>query len=230
MFAFCIVMRGYEFSFCGIRLAALPSGALWWPGERLLCVSDLHLGKSERLARRGGILLPPYDTRETLKRLKRDVEACAPGTVVCLGDNFDDQAAAAALPDDEKGALRAIMEGRRWVWLAGNHDPGAAPLAGQHAAEFPVNGLTFRHIARNERQTGEVSGHFHPKVRVPTRARALSRPCFLLDRERLILPAYGTYTGGLWADNAALRRLVDASGIAILTGRQALAVPLSRCA
>ena len=43
----------------GARLVARSSGALWWPEERLLCVSDLHLGKSERIARRGGTLTFP---------------------------------------------------------------------------------------------------------------------------------------------------------------------------
>jgi len=60
---------GYEFDFCGARLTALGSGALWWADHGLLCVSDLHLGKAERIARRGGTALPPYETMDTLTRL-----------------------------------------------------------------------------------------------------------------------------------------------------------------
>ena len=107
----------------GARLAARASGALWWPDERLLCVADLHLGKSERLARRGGALLPPYETAETLDRLAAEIAALAPARVVCLGDSFDDSAAGAALAPDQAARLYALAAGREWIWIAGNHDP-----------------------------------------------------------------------------------------------------------
>ena len=63
----------YDFPLGPALLTALPSGALHWRAEALLTVSDLHFGKSERLARRGGSLLPPYETRETLLRLEADL-------------------------------------------------------------------------------------------------------------------------------------------------------------
>ena len=66
-------MNGCDFTLSGTQLTALGSGALWWPEQSLLCISDLHLGKSERIARRGGAALPPYDTRDTLTRLAADL-------------------------------------------------------------------------------------------------------------------------------------------------------------
>ena len=111
----------------GASLVPRPSGALWWPAMRLLCVADLHLGRSERLARRGGALLPPYETAATLDRLAAELAALAPSSVVCLGDSFDDCAAGAALPASERDRLTALIAGRDWTWIAGNHDP--APLA-----------------------------------------------------------------------------------------------------
>ena len=83
-------MNKVEFSFAEQNLSALPSGALWWPERQLLCVSDLHLGKSERMARRGGAILPPYESQDTLDRLAADLERTGAATVICLGDSFDD--------------------------------------------------------------------------------------------------------------------------------------------
>lgn len=220
-------MKGYEFILAGVPLCALGSGALWWPDKRLLCVSDLHLGKSERIARRGGAALPPYDTRDTLNRLAADLAMSDAAIVVCLGDSFDDLSAARALPDSERLWIARLQAGRRWVWIEGNHDPGPAEISGTHLAELPVAPLSFRHIARTG-ASGEVSGHYHPKATVRTAARSISRPAFLADCDRVILPSYGTYTGGLHSHEDALTRLMRPEAIAILTGRQPHAIPMPR--
>lgn len=220
-------MNSHVFSLAGADLHALGSGALWWPDQRLLCVSDLHLGKSERLARRGGAVLPPYDTRDTLNRLAADITLTNAGTVVCLGDSFDDTEAALALPDEERLWITRLQAGRRWVWIAGNHDPGPVELGGTHLAELPRPPLHFRHIALPH-ASGEISGHYHPKAKIKTRARHISRPAFLVDSDRVILPAYGTYTGGLRSNDAALADLMRPEAIAILTGRAVHAIPMPR--
>ncbi len=200
-------------------LHALPSGALHWPAQALLAVSDLHFGKSGRLARRGGTLLPPYDTRATLARLDADIAATAPATVLCLGDSFDDLAAEGELDEADMLWLARLMAGRRWIWVMGNHDPGPLSLGGTHLAQAQIGGLTFRHIAEPAERL-EVSGHYHPKARLAGQAR----PCFLADADRIILPAYGAYTGGLWATDPAFHFL-RREALAVLTGPRALAIP-----
>jgi len=220
-------MNGYDFTLAGMPMVALGSGALWWPEQSLLCVSDLHLGKSERIARRGGAVLPPYDTRDTLTRLGADLARCNARTVVCLGDSFDDLLAADALPEEERLWIAKLQAGRRWLWIEGNHDPGPIDLGGSHLAELPLPPVTFRHIAQSG-ASGEISGHYHPKARVKTRARTISRPAFLIDADRVILPAYGTYTGGLASHDIALVRLMRYEAIAVLTGRTPYAVPMPR--
>jgi hypothetical protein len=214
--------QGYHFTFHGVGLEARSSGALWWAEQGMLVVSDLHLGKSARMARRGGVLLPPYEGRETLLRLDAEIGALSPLTVVCLGDSFDD-AASADLPEDEALWLARLMAGRDWVWIEGNHDPGPVAIAGRHLAEFRRSGLVLRHIARTG-TTAEISGHYHPKIRLAGRAR----PAFLIDRDRMILPAFGAYTGGLFADDPALATLMQPDGRAVLTGPGGLVVPLHR--
>ena len=220
-------MKAYRFPFHGAELSALSDGALWWAERRLLCVSDLHLGKSDRIARRGGPLLPPYENRDTLARLADLVTALSPLTVICLGDSFDDLAGQDALDDDDHATLARCMAGRRWVWIEGNHDPGPITVGGTHLAEYEAGPISFRHIA-TAGETGEISGHYHPKARVNLRSTALSRPCFLIDEARVILPAFGAYTGGLRTSHPALTELMADPAIAVLTGARALPVPMPR--
>ena len=220
-------MNGHKFTLAGAELIAMGTGALWWPEKSLLCVSDLHLGKSERVARRQGTILPPYDTRDTLTRLAADVARSEARIVICLGDSFDDLGAAGSLPEEERLWIARMQAGRRWVWIEGNHDPGPVDLGGTHLAELPIAPLSFRHMARAG-ASGEISGHYHPKADILTRARLISRPAFLVDSDRVILPAYGSYTGGLRSTAPELSRLMRPEAIAILTGPAPHAMPMPR--
>ena len=220
-------MKGYDFTIAGAKLTALGSGALWWPAQELLVVSDLHLGKSERIARRGGTTLPPYDTRDTLTRLAADLALCHARTLVCLGDSFDDIAASEALPEEERQWIFQLQAGRRWVWIEGNHDPGPIEFGGAHLAELPLPPLTFRHIVQTS-GSGEISGHYHPKASLALRGRTITRPAFLIDTDRVIMPAYGTYTGGLRANAPVLSNLMRAEAVAVLTGPAPTAIPMQR--
>ena len=213
-------MNAYNFDFCGTRCYALPSGALYLPEHAVLCVSDLHLGKSERIARRSGVMLPPYEVQETLQKLETDITTTQPRQVICLGDSFDDLDAANSLDEDARLWLTRLQAGKSWVWIEGNHDPGPVDLGGTHRSQMTIGTLIFCHIATAE--TAEVSGHYHPKHRVAGR----SRPAFLYNAHRLIMPAYGAYTGGLSSQAADLRKLFSGQIIAIMTGHKAIAVPV----
>lgn len=220
-------MNGHPLTLCGATLIGLPSGALFWPEARLLAVADLHLGKAERMARRGGALLPPYETADTLDRLAADIDATRPADVLCLGDSFDDLEAARCVAAEHGAALARLMAGRRWTWVEGNHDPGPHSLGGSHRGVLRLGPLVFRHIA-DPAARGEVSGHYHPKARLRLGAGAVTRPCFLADQARIILPAYGTYTGGLATNAPALSGLMGADAIAVLTGARSVALPMPR--
>lgn len=201
-------MDSLAFTLNGETLLALGSGALFWPETATLVVADLHLGKSERIARRGGPLLPPYDTAETLARLSDDLVRCAPRRLVCLGDSFDDDATARALAGPEADLLTRLAARQDTLWIAGNHDPAPPGLPGRAAEAWASGPLVFRHQA-DPAALGEVSGHYHPKARVQVPGLRMSRACFLVDSRRAILPAYGRYTGGL---DCALPPLCDLMG------------------
>ncbi|WP_417207326.1 ligase-associated DNA damage response endonuclease PdeM [Antarctobacter sp.] len=220
-------MNTHRFTFHGTHLSALPSGALFWPEAGLLVVSDLHLGKSARLSAVGGAQLPPYETRETLQRLDADLAATGAARVICLGDSFDAPGIDAHLPEDDLLWIARLQAGRDWTWIAGNHDPAPVTLTGAHRAEHRDGPLIFRHITTPEAR-GEISGHYHPKARLSARGRSLTRPCFLFDADRLILPAYGAYTGGLFCDSPVLSDLMGKDAQAILTGARPVAIPMPR--
>lgn len=190
----------------GVELFAEGSGALWWPAAAALIVADLHLEKGSSYATRG-VLLPPYDTRTTLARL---AAAIGPRVrrVICLGDSFHDGDGPTRLADDDIRALRELVDAREWLWIAGNHDPAPPEeLGGQVViGELALDGLVLRHQAIGE-PFGEVSGHYHPKAHIDVRGRRLHGACFIHDTRRIVLPAFGAYTGGLHVESEPIRAL-----------------------
>ena len=220
-------MNMCEFQIGGTTASALPSGALWWGEGSVRVVSDMHLGKSDRVARRSGSLLPPYETKSTLERLRSDLDSTRADCVISLGDGFDDDLATASLSEECFDMLQSLISGRDWVWISGNHDPTPVKLGGTCAPEQEREPFLFRHIAQEDHAgtSIEVSGHFHPKVKLSTRAGKISRPAFLWDKHRLMLPAYGAYTGGLSVTNPAIRNFFSDDAGAILTGTTPVAIP-----
>lgn len=205
----------------GERLLLDPAGALFWPAAGLLAVADLHLEKGSFHARQGR-LLPPWDTRVTLDRLTLLLRRYQPRLVVALGDSFHDTEAAARLPPSELARLRAMTQTHRFVWVQGNHDPcPPAAVGGDSAEAFTTTTLVFRHQAVTG-ATGEITGHFHPKAAIPARGGAVSRPCFVADARRLIMPAFGAYTGGLDVRDPAIARLFPRGGRVFLLGKERL--------
>jgi hypothetical protein len=173
------------------------SGALWLACEGALVVADLHLEKGSSYAARGQ-MLPPYDTRETLDRLESEVEALDPRAVVLLGDTFHDRKSEARIADDDADRLRTLAGSRTLVWVIGNHDAdGPQSLPGETVDELSLAGLTLRHEPSPGLAPGEAAGHLHPAAKVRAARGTVRRRCFVTDGERIVLPAFGAYAGGL---------------------------------
>ena len=220
---------GHTFTLNGADLVAQADGCLWWPARRMLVVADLHLEKGSSQAGRGQ-LLPPYDTRETLARLAQVIAWRDPARVICLGDSFHDRRGAARLSHDDRARLSDLMVGRDWVWVLGNHDPAPPDgLGGDVAEDWVEGGIRFRHEARAcppaRLSGGEVSGHFHPKVTISGRRGTVRGRCFARAGGRLVLPAFGAYTGGLDVFHPSIARLLDRSAqLYVLSPTRVLAV------
>ncbi|UIJ45995.1 ligase-associated DNA damage response endonuclease PdeM [Sphingomonas cannabina] len=206
------------FLFAERELAALREGALFWPARRALLVADLHFEKASWYAGTGQ-MLPPYDSLATLAELAVLVERTRATEVWCLGDSFHDREGCERLPAAAQARLRALTAATRWTWITGNHDPVVADhCGGEVVEEAEVDGLILRHEADPAEARPELSGHFHPKLRLTLRGRQVSRRCFVATGTKLILPAFGALTGGLDAHHPEIVRVVG-------TGAEAL-VPL----
>ncbi|MCC7428628.1 MAG: ligase-associated DNA damage response endonuclease PdeM [Alphaproteobacteria bacterium] len=191
----------------GERLMLDPSGVLLWPAQGLLAVADLHLEKGSAAAARGR-LLPPYDSAATIARLARLIRRHRPARVVALGDSFHDAEGAARLPRAERAQLAALVAATEWHWVLGNHDPAPpAGLGGAAHEALRITPFTFRHEALPGAPAGEICGHHHPRAAIATEARRIARPCFVTDGRRLMLPAFGAYTGGLDVRDPAIAGL-----------------------
>jgi DNA ligase-associated metallophosphoesterase len=185
------------FALGAAELVADPCGVLYWPGENLLVVADMHLEKGSSFARYGQFL-PPYDTAATLSRLALAIARYNPRAIFALGDSFHDGDGPSRLSADDREALLAMQRGRDWIWLAGNHDPDPAiGIGGQFTATLAIGPLNFRHEPTAHSDEFEIAGHLHPVARVAARGRAVSRRCFALSEKRMVMPAFGAYAGGL---------------------------------
>lgn len=203
-------------------LVATVDGAIVWPDEALLVVADLHLEKGSAFAARG-VLLPPYDTAATLARLARLIARHAPRRVIFLGDTFHDRRAGERIAAPDREALLALLQRREAVFIAGNHDPAAPGFLDTDAvAELAVGPLTFRHEPLTGAAPGEIAGHLHPVARVAARGRSLRRRCFVGDGTRLVMPALGTFAGGLNVRDPAFRPLFPKGFTAHLMGDEKL--------
>lgn len=204
------------FSFANQQFLASPDGALSWPSERALLVADLHLEKASWFAQ-SGQMLPPYDSIATLEALSHDVERSGAERLYCLGDSFHDRFGSDRLPGRARELLAALTSSLDWVWITGNHDAGLADhCGGRIVEEAAVGGIALRHEAVVGDPAPEMSGHYHPKLRVSMKGRSVSRRCFVMSDTKLILPAYGALTGGLDADHPEILRKVGANASALV--------------
>lgn len=208
------------------RLMLDPGGAIVWPAQRLMAVADLHLEKGSAAAKRGS-LLPPWDSAATLDRLALLLRRHTPATTILLGDSFHDVAGSTRLHPAQRERLALMACATSFVWVLGNHDPQAPPdLPGMAVTELAIGKMVFRHqaelVAPRPGASHEISGHFHPKASIATRGATVSRPCFVTDGRRVILPALGAYTGGLDVHDAAIAGLFPRGGRIFLLGQDRL--------
>jgi hypothetical protein len=217
----------FEFAFAGHQFSALPGRALFWPARRALLVADLHLEKGSWFAA-GGQMLPPFDTRATLHQLAKLADQHGAQEIWALGDNFHDSAGPERLDAAGLAALHSIATGRRLVWVTGNHDAPKtdhaqrslsgmrAALPGEWLEDAQIDGIMLRHEADPLCALPEISGHFHPKLSVRTAARSITRPCFLHNDQRLILPSFGALTGGLDIFAPVIKQLMGPAAEAMI--------------
>jgi uncharacterized protein len=210
-------------SICGKAFRAHMSGALFWPSENALIVADLHLEKGSSFAAKGQ-MLPPYDTSETLSKLVNAIDTYNAATIIALGDSFHDMAATQRIASADLQTLRMLQDDREWIWITGNHDPEIETTLGGHSApEISVEGIRLRHTPSPSATTHEIAGHLHPAARVVMHGTAIRRPCFVSNGRRLVLPAFGAFTGGLNILDDAFQPIFGNDGMSVwMLGQEGL--------
>ncbi len=215
------------FLFHGERFDLLPCGALWWPAAEALLVADLHFEKAAFFAANGQFL-PPYDSVETAIQLADRIARTGARRLICLGDSFHDAAGAAHLNPQAAELLLTIAARTEWIWITGNHDDDAVFPFGTPVAELAIGGIALRHEAIPGCADPEISGHFHPKLRVRHKGQSVARRCFLVAGGKLIMPAFGALTGGLDARHPAIHRALQAPATALVpTASRLLRFPVA---
>ncbi|MEO6582334.1 MAG: ligase-associated DNA damage response endonuclease PdeM [Sphingomicrobium sp.] len=216
------------FSFAGETFVAGCEGALYWPAQQALLVADLHLEKASWFARLGQFL-PPYDSHATLTALASEVERSGAKRLYCLGDSFHDRFGCDRLSAAARELLIDLTGRLDWTWIVGNHDPGFADhCGGRLADEVEVAGIILRHEAVRDDPRPEMSGHYHPKLRLHVKGRNVSRRCFVTSATKLILPAFGSLTGGLDATHPEIMKQVgDGASALVPVSDRLLRFPLA---
>jgi uncharacterized protein len=200
------------FSFAGETFFATTDGALYWRDQQALLVADLHLEKASWFARFGQFL-PPYDSHATLTA----VQQTGATRLFCLGDSFHDRFGCERLPTAARDLLTQLTSRLDWTWIVGNHDPGFADhCGGKLADEVEIAGIVLRHEARRDDPRPEMSGHYHPKLRLQLKGRRVSRRCFVVSPTKVIFPAFGSLTGGLDAHHPEILGSVGTNAAALV--------------
>ncbi len=211
---------------------ACLDGSLFWPRLGVLLVADLHLEKGSSFARKGQFL-PPYDTHKTLAMLEHTLDRWQPNHLVCLGDSFHDGEGADRLDPSCRDQLETLIRRQRWSWITGNHDPEApVHLGGEEADSLIIGQIGLCHEPGQLRPLGqndhdetnapefEIAGHLHPVATVRARGRQMRRRAFVINPDRLILPAFGAYTGGLNVGQEPFAAIIGPETNLVVIGRQ----------
>jgi DNA ligase-associated metallophosphoesterase len=204
--------QSYAVKFANIDFIMDGGGILFWPARSLLIVSDLHLEKGSYFASMCQPL-PVYDTLDTLNRLQIIIEKYQPEHVVALGDNMHDAKALQRMMPQDLAYLKKLCSSvNQWSWIVGNHDKDDYSTSVLSGMNF-YNVITIDNIVLSHDYCQDVEyqiiGHYHPKISVKTKIRGVNGKCFVVTDNKILMPAFGSYTGGLDVKHAVLNTLIS---------------------
>lgn len=197
---------------CGKSFIADRTGALYWPNEETLIVSDLHLEKGSYLSD-DGVVLPPYDTMSVFERLEDALDRYDPHRVIALGDSFcgDTDTRLSAHDSDW---LYDLMEDRDWYWISGaDQAPIPEQYGGTVLPNVTLGGIKFRYEPVRAPISHEIAGRMHPVAQISEYGYVTSGRCFVSNGMRLILPSMGKYSQGFNVLGSSFDSLLGHEGL-----------------
>jgi len=170
------------------------------PLSRSLLVADLHFEKGSYLREIGRSVLPAYDTQDTIERLYDSVRDYKPARIIALGDSFHDIHADERLAPKAASSLNALSSSEcEIIWILGNHDPDIpSAVFGRREDHIQTNGFLLTHHPHDPDDGVNICGHYHPKAKISSREGSVTAPCFAISEDRIVMPSFGTFTGGLY--------------------------------
>lgn len=200
----------------GQTLHLLEERALYWEEQKILALSDVHLGKAE-IYQRDGIPIPTDFGTSDLQRLARVIQSTDADEILILGDFIHGPKAWTRALKDELFGFLHVHGRRKFHLILGNHERASLPHLLElgitiEPSEITREPFSFTHGHLKRTVFGfQIEGHLHPQVSLkdgPLRARL---PCFLLKKDRLLLPSFGEWTGGFVIDKSTAQRIFPVS-------------------
>ena len=213
-------------------IVLLPGRAAFLPASATLLVADLHLGKAATF-RKAGIPVPEGSSQADLARLARLVHETSARRLVIVGDLVHAKSGCTDQVFAEFTATRRQFTGTEVVLVLGNHDRTLGKVPATlgidaclpHLADGPWH---FVHepsapLTGSDHAGFTISGHLHPtiSIRSPGGDRIADR-CFVAEATTLVLPAFGSFTGG--------HRVTPAPGLRLWIARDDGVVEVTRLA
>lgn len=174
------------------------------PSSRSLLVADMHFEKGSYLREIGRSVLPAFDTLDTITRLYDIVGDYKPARIIALGDSFHDINADERLAPEAASKLNALSSlDCELIWILGNHDPDIpSAVCGRREDHIATDRFLLTHHPHDPDDGVNICGHYHPKAKISSREGSVSAPCFAISEKRIVMPSFGTFTGGLYVTDS----------------------------
>jgi uncharacterized protein len=215
-------MNGLAIEFGGAEITLLAERAIWWTQHSTLLVADVHVGKGATF-RAMGVPVPSGSSEKDLTRIGELIAATKANRVVILGDLLHARIKTHPEIVESVATWRESHRDIQIVLVRGNHDraSGTIPESWQmevHEGEWEDQGFAFVHEPPCDHGKPTFAGHVHPKARLTDfDGSIVLAPCFVHDKHCLVLPSFGTFTGGYTVDEEEGRKIyVAAPGRVVL--------------
>ncbi len=202
------------------RLILLADRALHWPARDALVLADVHLGKDASF-RAAGMPVPAGNSTKDLSRIEKLIALTSARRLIILGDLVHARTSHQAELAEAFSRWRELHAGLEIMLVRGNHDRHAGPPPVDWNIEqvpepFDAGDLILTHHPDLVDQP-VLCGHVHPSIAVRDFDRTyVSMCCFVADQKQLILPAFGSFTGGYKVRGEPGRKIYALAGKSIV--------------
>jgi DNA ligase-associated metallophosphoesterase len=199
----------------------LPEAALYWPRQRLIAISDVHIGKAGSM-QKIGVPIPSVSHNEDFYKIRRLIETYHPEQILILGDLVHHPSSWGAQLFTDFRNFFSLFEKTGFTLIAGNHERGSEKYLNElpiriSYQDVVIDNFCFSHgHHENDSSLYRIEGHIHPLVELRQGPTKLRLKCFVQSPERLVLPAFGALTGGYAMEFTAHDKIYAIAGTSIV--------------